>query len=92
MPHAAAGAFLMALVTLLFVVAITSMFLAIELIGPAPASMLTNVEPLTAIVLAVAVLGEALPLVVAFGAVLVIAAILLMQAARARPRPPASRR
>ena len=92
MPNAAAGAFLMALVTLLFIVAITSMFLAIELIGPAPASMLTNVEPLTAIALAVAVLGEPLPLVVAFGAALVVAAILLMQASRARPRIRTSRR
>lgn len=92
MPNAATGVFLMALVTLLFIVAITSMFLAIELIGPAPASMLTNVEPLTAIAVAVAVLGEALPLTVAFGAALVIAAILLMQAARARPPPPAPAR
>ena len=92
MPNAAAGVLLMALVTLLFVVAITSMFLAIELIGPAPASMLTNVEPLTAIAVAVAVLGEALPLEVAFGAALVIAAILLMQASRARPPPPSPAR
>ena len=88
MPNAPVGAFLMVLVTVLFIIAIISMFLAIELIGPAPASMLTNVEPLTAIAVAVMVLGERLPPVVAFGAVLVVSAILLMQASRARPPAP----
>ena len=78
------GIALVLLVTVIFMIAITSMFLSIELMGSVPTSMLTNVEPLTAIAVAVAVLGEPLPLAVGFGAFLVISAILLMQASRAQ--------
>ena len=84
MPQSTTGLALVVLVTVIFMLAITFMFLAIELIGSVPTSMLTNVEPLTAIAVAVMVLGEPLPFVVAFGAVIVVAALLLMQASRAR--------
>ena len=53
MPLSLEGTALVALVTVLFMIAITTMFLSIELVGSVPTSMLTNVEPLTAI----AVLG-----------------------------------
>ena len=84
MPESHEGTALVVLVTVLFMVAITSMFLSIELVGSVPTSMLTNVEPLTAIAVAVTVLGEPLPLAVGLGAFLVISAILLMQASRAQ--------
>lgn len=84
MPGSFEGFALVTLVTVLFMIAITSMFLAIELVGSVPTSMLTNVEPLTAIAVAVAVLGEPLPAAVGFGAFIVVAAILLMQASRAQ--------
>ena len=83
-PESLEGLMLVALVTVLFMIAITTMFLAIELVGSVPTAMLTNVEPLTAIAVAVTVLGEPLPLAVGFGAFLVISAILLMQASRAQ--------
>ena len=84
MPHSLPAAAIVILVTVLFMIAITSMFLSIELLGSVPTSMLTNVEPLTAIAVAVTVLGEPLPVAVGFGAFLVVAAILLMQASRAQ--------
>ena len=81
-PASLSGTTLVILVTVLFMIAITSMFLSIELIGSVPTSMLTNVEPLTAIAVAVTVLGEPLPIAVGLGAFIVVAAILLMQASR----------
>ena len=84
MPRSFAGGALVLLVTVLFMIAITTMFLSIELLGSVPTSMLTNVEPLTAIAVAVAVLGEPLPVAVGFGAFLVVSAILLMQTSRAQ--------
>ena len=84
MPESFEGIALVTLVTVIFMIAITTMFLAIELVGSVPTSMLTNVEPLTAIAVAVTVLGEPLPVSVGFGAFIVISAILLMQASRAQ--------
>ena len=84
LPHSPAGSALVVLVTVLFMIAITCMFLSIELIGSVPTTMLTNMEPLTAIAVAVTVLGEPLPAAVGFGALLVVAAILLMQTSRAQ--------
>ena len=86
MPDSLDGVLIVALVTVLFMIAITTMFLAIELVGSVPTAMLTNVEPLTAIAVAVTVLGEPLPVAVGFGAFIVISAILLMQASRAQRR------
>ncbi len=83
-PESFEGLALVVLVTVLFMIAITSMFLSIELVGSVPTSMLTNVEPLTAIAVAVTVLGEPLPAAVGFGAFIVVGAILLMQASRAQ--------
>ena len=84
MPESFEGIALVTLVTVIFMIAITTMFLAIELVGSVPTSMLTNVEPLTAIAVAVTVLDEPLPVSVGFGAFIVISAILLMQASRAQ--------
>ncbi len=84
MPDSLDGVAIAALVTVLFMIAITTMFLAIEMVGSIPTAMLTNVEPLTAIAVAVMVLGEPLPVAVAFGALIVISAILLLQASRAQ--------
>lgn len=84
MPDSLDGVAIVVLVTVIFMVAITTMFLSIELVGSVPTAMLTNVEPLTAIAVAVTVLGEPLPVAVGFGAVIVISAILLMQASRAQ--------
>ena len=84
MPKSFGGAAIVVLVTVLFMIAITTMFLSIELLGSVPTSMLTNVEPLTAIAVAVTVLGEPLPVAVGLGAFIVVAAILLMQASRAQ--------
>ena len=47
MPESLEGIALVTLVTMIFMIAITTMFLAIELVGSVPTSMLTNVEPLT---------------------------------------------
>lgn len=84
MPDSLDGVAIVALVTVIFMIAITTMFLSIELVGSVPTAMLTNVEPLTAIAVAVTVLGEPLPVAVGFGAFIVISAILLMQASRAQ--------
>ena len=82
LPSTSNGVWLVGFVTIVFMVAITAMFFAIRLIGPMLTSMIMNVEPICAISVAVAFLGEPLPPPLLFGALLVIAAILLMQASQ----------
>ena len=81
-PSSATGFWLVALVTVLFMVAISATFYAIRLIGPMLSSMMMNVEPLCAITVAVIFLGESTTTTLLVGALLVVSAIVLMQASQ----------
>ncbi|MCP5150347.1 MAG: DMT family transporter [Ectothiorhodospiraceae bacterium] len=86
LPRGTSGVGVMVAVTLLFVVGVTAMFLAIARVGPLPTAMLMNLEPVAAILTAVALLGERLGPRQIVGAVLVIGSVALMEVARARDR------
>jgi len=88
LPATATGWLLLACVVTLFTTAVICMFLAIRHAGAVSASMLLCLEPITAIVLALALLGEALHALQWLGAALVIAAVTVAGTRRA-VRPPA---
>ncbi len=94
LPATATGWLLLACVVALFATAVTCMFLAIRHAGAVPASMLLCLEPITAILLALLLLGETLEAAQWLGAALVIAAVTLAgtwRATDASARGPAAR-
>jgi len=68
---------------LCFTVGVTSMYAAVARLGPVRASIIMNLEPLVAIVAAIALLGEAFGPHQALGAVMVLGAVLWVQVRRA---------
>lgn len=73
---------IVAATALTFAAAFFGMFASVRLIGPSRAAMIMNLEPVLTIALAVLLLSEAFSVHQAAGAALVIAAILVAQAAR----------
>jgi drug/metabolite transporter (DMT)-like permease len=69
------------------VVAISFFFAGLRRVGPTTASILATVEPLVTVLLAFLVFGETLGPVQIVGGVLVLAAVLVLQARRPRARP-----
>ncbi|HET6508358.1 MAG TPA: EamA family transporter [Baekduia sp.] len=68
--------------------AITLFFAGLARVGPTTASIVSTVEPVTAIALAAAVFGESLAPVQLAGGALVLGAVLVLSARRAAPAPP----
>ena len=62
-----------------FAVAFMSMFRAAQMAGPVRASMIMNLEPVASIFLSVIILAESINAMQAFGAALVLAAVLISQ-------------
>jgi len=87
LPATATGWSLLACVLVLFTTAVTCMFLAIRHAGAVSASMLLCLEPITAVVLALLLLGETLGPVQWLGAALVIAAVTVAGTRRAVEAP-----
>jgi len=83
-PASAAGWALIGGTTAVYVVALLTMFAGLRMIGPVATATVMNLEPITAIALAVALLGERMSALKALGAVIVIAAIAVAQIHRAR--------
>jgi drug/metabolite transporter (DMT)-like permease len=86
LPESALGWGLVAITTLTNVTGLIGMFVSVRLLGPVPTPMVLNLEPVTAVVLAIWLLNERLTAIQLMGVGLVIIAILAAQAARARPR------
>ena len=83
-PASATGWSLLGASVLLNVGGLLGMFVSVRLLGPVATPMVLNLEPITAIILAVILLGEHLSLAQIAGTVLVIAAILAAQTSRVR--------
>ena len=84
LPHSTSGWTLLAAAVLFNVIGLLGMFVSVRYIGPVATPMVLNLEPITAIVLAVAVIGEHLTEIQLAGAGAVIVSILVAQASRAR--------
>jgi drug/metabolite transporter (DMT)-like permease len=78
------------------VVPVVTFLAGIERIGPTNAAMVSTLEPAVTVVLATALLGEALPPIAIVGGVLILAGVLLLARAELRPTvaspPPEIRR
>jgi len=61
---------------------------ALVLIGSTPTAILGALEPLTAVIIGIAVFGEALTFSLALGIILVLSAVILVILAKSRPRRP----
>ena len=75
---------LLAATVLLNVAGLLGMFVAVKFLGPVATPMVLNLEPITAIVLAVLVIGEQLSSLQIIASSVILAAILVAQASRAR--------
>ncbi len=84
LPDSAAGWALLGAMPVVYLVAMLAFFTAVPMIGPMRASMINNMEPITTILLAALLLGEALGPLQLAGAALVIGAIFVMQLATRR--------
>lgn len=76
--------YLLALATVSTVLPIFTMNLGIKMVGPTPASIVSAVEPLLAMVVALVVLGEAILPVQWLGAAAIVSGVLILQIAPAR--------
>ena len=83
-PHSAAGWSLLGASVGFNVFGLLGMFLAVRHIGPVATPMVLNLEPVTASVLAVVVIGETLTATQWSGAAVVIGSVLVAQASRMR--------
>jgi drug/metabolite transporter (DMT)-like permease len=84
LPDSAAGWALLGAMPVVYLVAMLAFFTAVPMIGPMRASMINNMEPITTILLAALIIGEALGPLQLAGAALVIGAIFVMQLATRR--------
>lgn len=79
MPTSASGwLVIVALAVVSTVVAIGTFFAGLERLGPVGTSTLSSLEPATAVALAIIVLGEPITLLKAFGALLILAGVILI--------------
>lgn len=92
LPASATDVGLLALVMCAFAAAMISMFLGVTRAGSVRASLVLFLEPITAIVVAILLLGETLTLRQSAGAVAVVVAVLISAVRRGRPRLQASAR
>ncbi|MCW2990228.1 MAG: family transporter [Solirubrobacterales bacterium] len=78
------------LVLISTILAITTFFLGLELVGPSTASIVSAVEPAATVALAAAVFGETLSGIQLLGGVLVLSAVVLLQLRVGRVQPGAA--
>jgi drug/metabolite transporter (DMT)-like permease len=83
-PVTGLGWSLLSATVLLNVFGLLGMFVSVRMLGPVATPMVLNLEPITAITLAVIVLGEHLSIAQVGGTAVVIVAILAAQSSRAR--------
>jgi drug/metabolite transporter (DMT)-like permease len=79
LPPAGAGAFGLAGLAAFYAMGIIGLFLLLPLLGPVQTAIVLNLEPVVVAVIAWAALGEALTATQIFGAVAVVAAVMLYQ-------------
>lgn len=78
------------LVLISTIVAITTFFLGLELVGPSTASIVSAVEPAATVALAAVIFGETLGAVQLLGGALVLSAVVLLQLRVGRVQPGAA--
>ncbi|MFL5847160.1 MAG: DMT family transporter [Solirubrobacteraceae bacterium] len=88
--QAGGWAALAGLVLISTILAITTFFLGLELVGPSTASIVSAIEPAATVALAAAVFGETLSGVQLLGGALVLSAVVLLQLGVGRVQPGAA--